>query len=388
MNFYINNKVNSKIRDFLNMNIITNFLTPEREEILIKCKKEELLFYANNGFTECKLTFKSSEIKYKKQGECVISAKILLTLLENLKNCEEIGFKKIENALLQISSDKFECNLICLTKKLLIKDIQIEEDMKKLTFDFDFLNLINSKFKDFYRSSSSQPQKIQKNSVFSTINFRKKIDSEEINIILSDSSRILKANFALKELEEVNFFEFNLPVEILNSIISLFRENHDSKKINFYLKNNSLLINSENLIFKTQLYSGTYPDLLKMFSAQEKINFSVNKSTLISALERNLLLSEKNLSFACYKIFDNNLTLEYRDSSKGYLREEIEIQNNKGKEKFIEFSLNSLFLKQLLKGIPDSEIIFSISETFKPIILFGEEEGKNFKQLILPLKFS
>ncbi len=78
--------------------------------------------------------------------------------------------------------------------------------------------------------------------------------------------------------------------------------------------------------------------------------------------------------------------MEYRDSSKGYTKEEIKIVKHKGEN--IHFSLNSLYLKQLLKNISDEEIIFNISEVHKPIVLFGKNEGVNFKQIILPLKYS
>lgn len=382
MYFSINNKINLKIREFIYSNINTNLLLKE-EEILIKCKDKKLILYSNNSYTESKLILNEDEIKYKKQGEIVLSSKTLLSLLENLKHQTEIEFQRIENSLIKVSSEKFECNLISLPKKSLFEEnLVIPEDSKKITLEFEFLNLINNRFKDFYKNLGSS---LQKNAIYNIINFKKNQSSNEINVLVTDSFRILFASFSFINILEEEF-QFNLHTEILSCIILLFKDKFESKRLNFYIKGDILLINSEGLIFRTKLNSSNYPNLSNLFNQEEQLSFTVNKNLLISAIDRNLLLSEQNLHITSYKILEDNLVLEYRDSSRGFTREEIKIIKHKGEN--IYFSLNSLFLKQLIKNISDEEIIFNISESYKPIILFGKNEGINFKQIILPLKYS
>ncbi|AFN64812.1 DNA polymerase III subunit beta [Mycoplasma wenyonii str. Massachusetts] len=382
MYFSINSKVNLKIREFIHSNINTNLLLQE-EEILIKCKDKKLILYSNNNFTESKLVF-SEEIKYKKQGEVVLGSKTLLSILESLKHQEEIEFQKVENSLIKVSSEKFECNLISLVKKFLLveENLVIPENSKKITLEFEFLNLINNRFKDFYKNLGSN---LQKNTVYNTINFKKNKSYSEINVLVTDSYRILFASFSFSDILDEEF-QFNLHTEILSCIILLFKDKFENKKLNFYIKGDSLLVNSEGLIFRTKLNSSNYPNLSNLFKQEEQLSFTINKNLLISAIDRNLLLAEQNLNITSYKVLEDNLVLEYRDSSRGFTKEEIKVIKHKGEN--IHFSLNSLFLKQLLKNISDDEIIFNISEAYKPIVLFGKNEGINFKQIILPLKYS
>lgn len=382
MYFSINSKVNLKIREFIHSNINTNLLLQE-EEILIKCKDKKLILYSNNNFTESKLVF-SEEIKYKKQGEVVLGSKTLLSILESLKHQEEIEFQKVENSLIKVSSEKFECNLISLVKKFLLveENLVIPVNSKKITLEFEFLNLINNRFKDFYKNLGSN---LQKNTVYNTINFKKNKSSSEINVLVTDSYRILFASFSFSDILDEEF-QFNLHTEILSCIILLFKDKFENKKLDFYIKGDSLLVNSEGLIFRTKLNSSNYPNLSNLFKQEEQLSFTINKNLLISAIDRNLLLAEQNLNITSYKVLEDNLVLEYRDSSRGFTKEEIKVIKHKGEN--IHFSLNSLFLKQLLKNISDDEIIFNISEAYKPIVLFGKNEGINFKQIILPLKYS
>lgn len=386
MYFSINNKLNLKIREFIHSSISTNLLTKKEEEILIKCSKDKkLIFYSNNNYTESKLIFNEDEFKYKKQGEIVLSSKTFLSLLESLKQQPEIEFQKIENSLIKVSSEKFECNLIPLSKKFLFEDnLVIPDDAKKITLEFEFLNLINNRFKDFYKNLGGGGN-LQKNTIYNTINLKKSHNSNEVNVLVTDSYRILFASFKFSDISEEEF-QFNLHTEILSCIILLFKDKFESKKLNFYIKDDSLLVNSEGLVFRTKLNSSNYPNLSSLFNQEEQLSFTVDRNLLITAIDRNLLLAEQNLHITSYKVLEDNLVLEYRDSSKGYTKEEIKIVKHKGEN--IHFSLNSLYLKQLIKNISDEEIIFNISEVHKPIVLFGKNEGVNFKQIILPLKYS
>nr|WP_237710375.1 DNA polymerase III subunit beta [Candidatus Mycoplasma haematolamae] len=364
------------------MNLNTNSLSDRREEILVRCKNKNLILYSDNGCTRCKLVFSDSSVKYKRQGEAVLNSKIFLSLLENLKAYKEINFEKLENSLLRVSSKKFECNLIPLVSKLPEEDEFSLQDYEKITLPFDILLAVNTKFKDFYKSFSSTA--FQKKSILRSINLRKASASEELQVLLTDSYRILLARFSPESSKSM--FELSLQPEILNSIVTLFREQFETKEIDLYVGNEHLVVSTEYLIFKTKLQTGSYPNLIELFDFEESINFSINKNLLISAIERNLLLSPQNTLFTTYKIVENNLILEFRDSAKGSVREELEISKARGGD--TQFALNSSLLRQLLKNIGDQEIIFSLTESFKPILLFGREEGKYFKQLILPLKYS
>ncbi|KMZ96241.1 hypothetical protein PVNG_02379 [Plasmodium vivax North Korean] len=370
-----------KIKRKMNKEVFKRYF--EKNEIFMKCKNKELIIYSNNGTIECQIIFSKDEIKCKRQGEAIINSKVLMVILENLKNYSEIEFDKIENSFLKISSNKFECNIICFSKKINLENNFDNLNYEKLTFNFNDLLFVNNKFKDFYKNLGNN---IQKNSVFNSINFKKNNSSFEVSSILTNSYTILFSNFKCHNSMLEKEFEFNLPAEVLGSIVILFKENHNSKEIDIFYKKENIMILSNNLFLKAKLYEGNFPFLHNLLIFNETFNFSVGKNILISAIDRNLLLSEQNLNITFYKVIENSLFLEYKNSYKGFINEEVEIEKKKGD--VIKFSLNSLFLKQLLKNISDDKVIFSFSDPFKPILLFGEKEHEKFKQIILPLKYS
>lgn len=375
MHFIIKYKNLLKIKNLLSVFSSTS-IGEKNENFLLSCEKNEIIIYLNNGFISCKLII-NEDVQIINTNKIFLNIKIFSSLIDNLKDYEEIEFSSNEENLLEISSKKFSCNLVCIKEQNYIFDeYSIDENYKKISIPYNNLKVINNRLKEFCRSFNNT---LNKDTLLNYINLKKDKDNSFLYVSSTDSYRIIFGKF--EQFGE----EFNINVHPLtiNNIITLFSE-FENEIIDIYYWERNLIIKTNNITFKSNLFIGNFPNFLEWFANEPKIIFEINKNKLISSLDRTLFLSNQNLKTTYYKLKKNQLIIEYKDSEKGFSKEEIEVNNIKNEN--IDFSLNSLLLKQLIKNINSDEIIFYLTESLKPVIICGKFGDDNFQQLILPLK--
>ncbi|GCE63201.1 DNA polymerase III subunit beta [Candidatus Mycoplasma haematohominis] len=364
-----------KIKNYLS--ISSNSI--KNTSIFIIAKNKKLTFHLSTEIYYTKLELEENEnLTIKKEGEALIEIKTLNSLINSLDLKNDLEIYHPEKNYLQFFSGKYQCNLVLLEfNEFQAEKIEIPSDISPLNISYSLLNNIYSKLKDFCKNSDNS---IVSNAILTNIHLNKEENISYIEAWASDSYRTVYGEF---DFESSKSFELNISPHILSLILGLFQE---YKEIDFYLSNSDeyLICKKEEYTFKTKLNLSPYPEFIKWFNMDKKISFTVNKNDLLAAIDRNLLLTNKEIKTTIYRVDKDKLSIEYKDSEKGHCKETLKI-NSKSNEK-IEFCLNNNLLKSLIKFIESEEIIFNVHDSLKPIVLLSNQKNLKFKQFILPAR--
>ncbi|AEG72324.1 DNA polymerase III beta subunit [Mycoplasma haemofelis Ohio2] len=374
MHFIINNKYIKKIKNFLSVQYES--LNLKIDNVHIKCSNNEVILIIRNENYFFKLEIKKDEdLKIKKTGSFSLNIKLFNSLLEKLKPSNNLEIFKSEDNNIQFFSGDFECNLIFLEEKVNNPEKINLEEKDKISISYSILKLTYSKLKNFCKNQDSS-----QNTLLKCIHLRKLNNSEVLEVWSSDNYRTVFGQFKFKCDRE---FEINISPSIINTLLFLFLE-YSEEDLEIWINDDDFFCKKDGLIMKVKIERGNFPELSHWFNTNNNKEFLVSKSDLLSAIERNLLLSNKVIQTTFYRLENEKLWIEYKDSEKGFCKEFIKIK--KFTDGDIDFSLNNNLLKPLIKNIDSENIIFSISDSFKPIVLLSSNESEIFKQFILPIR--
>lgn len=180
-------------------------------------------------------------------------------------------------------------------------------------------------------------------------------------ICSSDSYRVSK--YKIKE----NFNPVLIPVSVIKELVA-FDFNaiaQDDNWVHFYCE--------EGLVFSTRLIDKDYPDLSKVFSAQEKvasIDFPNDFKEIVDYLK---VMTDDEENFIHVTIKDNKLTCK-AEKSLGWLQRSSDVKYE-GVE--ISFTVNPTFLKEIINLTDSMEVressVYVSSDSFEHVMTFYSE---------------
>ncbi|OAL10275.1 DNA polymerase III subunit beta [Candidatus Mycoplasma haematobovis] len=352
------------------------------KNIEINCNSEEVILIISNSKNLFKLNLNKGEnLNIYKTGNFLLEIKLLNSLIDNLKSDNILEIFKVEDNYLQFLSGNFECNLI--SKKINNKNNNLINfnliENKKINISYSLFNISYSKLKNFCKG---QDNTFHNNDILKNIHFKKKLDENLIEVWSSDNYRTVFGKF---EYEKNIKFELNIRPLLLNTLLTLF-SNYLKEDLDIWITNNEFICRKDNLFMKVNVDADNFPEFSNWFKSKPNIEFILSKTELLEAIDRNLLLIvNKNLKTTIYKLDGDKLWIEYDDLEKGFCKEFIFVKNLSDNN--IEFSINNTLLKPLIKNIDSERILFSIFDSFKPILILPyKNEKDNFKQFILPIR--
>jgi DNA polymerase-3 subunit beta len=176
-------------------------------------------------------------------------------------------------------------------------------------------------------------------------------------------------------------FKIVIGVNILKCIEELIT---DKKEVNFYLKNQQLIIDINDILFNCRLLEGEYPSAIRAIETQQQFYFLINKQDIFNAIDRGLILAsgDKKPS-VLMNISSNMLKLSCRSIEYGSSYEEIPIKHYSGEN--IGVSFNVKYLLNLIKNIDNDEILFEFTDSNKHFFI-KNPNNKNYTSLILPIR--
>ncbi|MGL4647234.1 MAG: DNA polymerase III subunit beta [Mycoplasmoidaceae bacterium] len=354
---------------FSNNIIGQNIIYPILQSVLIDVEENYISLISSNGISSSKYII-NKNFKLINKGKILIKLRTILNIISKLDG-DDVLLEQTDNSLLKINCNKFESNLNILNVEE-YPNIKFEYDQwTYLKINKDHLIKINRKV------APSVNNNLEKNSVFNGIYFDSESQENCLKVIASDTYKMSYLNFSYSGSK----IKLLLDPLILRSILDFINQD-----VYFYCKENKIIIIFDNIIISTRNIEGSYPNVQKIINQECLYSFKVDRVNLINLLNRgHSLIINENKPIANFKINMNDILISFRSNEIGFASESIEIKSENLNR--IEFNINILFLNSLLKSFDNNEIIFSILDDNKPILINDLKEPE-FLQILVPLRKS
>lgn len=337
--------------------------------VLLEVDKELNIFS-----TDLETSIKSSMgVKVEEKGKVVVPAKILINILKSLKESKiNIELNKETNQV-QITSEnaRFNLNTLSLEEYPAFPETKTQNPIK--------INL------DGFRTLISKTQRAvsQDESRVILTGILMEIEEGSLTTVATDSYRLAIIKNDLKiEGKEIKIV---VPSKVLDSIIKTDFKKRDMEiileenQIVFYLKKEEKLKN----IIVSRLLSGKFPEYKQLIPEKMKHNIIVDKEKILEVVRRISSISQDNIPIKLI-IDKGKITAAMDIKEIGSSSEDFETAYG---EERMEIVFNPNFLIDGLTMMDGKNIIFSIEDPLKPILIKSEKD-KNMLYLLMPIRVS
>ena len=345
-------------------------IIPILNGIKFDLSKEGLYLMASDS----ELTIKSfipgdSISNIEETGSIIIQSKYILDIIRKLPS-DLIHFELMDGLKIRISSENSQYDLNCLDPKE-YPSLKLDEKDNPIIIKGDiFKSMINQ------TSFAISTQEIRP--LLTGINF--KIIGDVFECIATDSYRLAKKNITLDKPSEE---EINIVIPGKN-IIELDKIITDEENVEMHVFSNKVLFKYKNIIFQSNLLSGTYPNTNNLIPTEFSIIINTKLSDYYNAIDRASLLTQgKDRNVVKMKINKDEIIINSFASEIGKVEERLKIENATSDN--LDISFSAKYMMDALKTIKDDEILILLNGEIKPIVIKSLTD-ESLIQLILPIK--
>ncbi len=360
---------------FENLHYVTKAISPKNIIPVLNGIKFELtkkgleLTASNSELIVSTLIIKNDIKNIEQEGLVIIQSNNILDIIKKMPS-EIINFELIEEAKILISTDNSKYYLNCLNSDD-YPIIKFEESETPINIDGDLLKKIINQTVFAISTQESRP-------LLTGINF--KINGNILDCIATDSYRLAKKTIKLDVIIE-DLVNIVIPGENIKKLIDMIT---DDKSVEMHIFNNKIIFKYKNIIFKSNLLNGTYPDTTNLIPTEFEIIFNSNLNDFYNSIDRASLLTQNKEKNTVRMITSkNNLSVTSLSSEYGKVEDTISIEKNDSKD--IEISFSSKYMMEALRSFEDLNILVLLNSDVKPIIIKSETD-ETLIQLILPIK--
>ena len=205
------------------------------------------------------------------------------------------------------------------------------------------------------------------------------VKNDKVRFTTLDGHRISIRNIEMKD----NYGEEKaiVPVRNLNEVSKIVSGDNDKEILIFFSKNN-LLFEFDSTRVVCGIIDGEYFKIDHMLSKDSETKITVNKSELISTIDKSMIfIRENDHKPIILHIKDNNLNISIK-SSFGTMDADV-LCRKEGKD--LKIAFNPKFLIDALRAIDDEEVTLYFTNAKAPCFIRDAEE--KYIYLILPVNF-
>ena len=207
-----------------------------------------------------------------------------------------------------------------------------------------------------------------------------KITGDILECIATDSYRLSKKTL---KLDAPVVGDINIVIPGKN-IIELEKILNDDEDVEIHIFNNKILFKYKNIIFQSNLLSGTYPNTSNLIPTEFEITSSVNLNDFFAAIDRASLLTQgKDKNIVIMKIENNDMVINSYASEIGKVEEKLVVSSTDNAS--INISFSSKYMLEALKVFKSENVDILLNNDVKPIIIKSKDDDSLF-ELILPIK--
>lgn len=329
-----------------------------------------LSLLASDSEVTIKINIEEKNIKnIEKTGSMIIQSKYILEIVRKMP-ADIITFESVDSSKIKIYTDNNEYSLNCYD----ISDyphILLEESKDPITIKASTLKSIINETSYAVSTQEVRP-------LLTGINL--KINGDMLECIATDSYRLAKKNIKLDSYVN-NLVNIVIPGKSINEFEKMLNDDED---IIMHIFNNKILFQYKNILFQTNLLSGTYPDTNHFIPNEFAYIINLDLRSFNDAVDRaSLLAQSKDKNIVRLLIEDKIMVISSSASEIGKTEEKINIECS-NKEK-LEVAFSSRYMLEALKVIKDDNILLLINSDDKPILIKSVKD-ESLIELILPVK--
>jgi DNA polymerase-3 subunit beta len=353
------------VKAISNKNII-----PILNGIKFDLNKDGLYLTASDSDLTIKSFISKKDIKnIEKEGSIIIQNKLILDIIRKMPS-DDINFELIDGLNIRISSEGIDNNLNCLDSKE-YPDIVLEEVKKPIVINSNIFKKIINQTSFAISTQESRP-------ILTGLNF--KINGDIFECIATDSYRLAK-----------KFIKLDTPVEddiniIIpgKNIIELDKIINEEDNVEMHIFSNKILFKYKNIIFQSNLLSGTYPNTNNLIPNDFNITVSIKLDDYFAAVDRAALLTQnKEKNIVKMRIKNNEMIINSFANEVGKVENRLTMDATPNAN--IDISFSAKYMMDALRTLDGENILILMNGDIKPIVLKSATDD-SLIQLILPIK--
>lgn len=312
---------------------------------------------------------KESINSIEEEGSIIIQSKYILDIIRKMPS-DLINFELMDGLKIKISSDNSQYDLNCLDPKE-YPSMKLEEKENPIIVKGNTFKAIISQTAFAISTQELRP-------LLTGLNF--KIVGDVLECIATDSYRLAKKNIKLDTPsdEEINIVIPGKNIMELDKIIT------EDENVEMHVFSNKVLFKYKNIIFQSNLLSGTYPNTSNLIPNDFAIIVNTKLDNYYDAIDRAALLTQsKDKNIVKMKIKNKQMIINSYASEIGKVEEKLDVET--ADDAVIDISFSAKYMLDALKTIKDEEILILLNGEIKPIVIKSMTD-ESLIQLILPIK--
>ena len=312
---------------------------------------------------------RNSIINIENEGSIIIQSKYILDIIRKMPS-DVINFELMDGLKIKISSDNSQYDLNCLDPKE-YPSLKLEEVERPIIIKGNVFKSIISQTAFAISTQELRP-------LLTGLNF--KIVGDLLECIATDSYRLAKKNIKLDipVEDEINIVIPGKNIMELDKIIT------EDENVEMRVFSNKVLFKYKNIIFQSNLLSGTYPNTSNLIPNDFAIIVNTNLNNFFSAIDRAALLTQsKDKNIVKMKIKNSQMIINSYASEIGKVEEKLDVETNEDAN--IDISFSAKYMLEALRTMKDEEILILLNGEVKPIVIKSMTD-ESLIQLILPIK--
>ena len=350
--------------------ISTKNIIPILNGVKFELNEEGLFLTASDSELTIRSFIEKKDIKnVENEGSIIIQSKYILDIIRKMP-ADLVNFELMDGLKIKISSDNSQYDLNCLDPKE-YPSLKLEESNNPIVVKgFTFKTIISQ------TAFAISTQELRP--LLTGLNF--KIVGDVFECIATDSYRLAKKNIVLSKPSEE---EINIVIPGKN-IIELDKIIAEDEDVEMHVFSNKVLFKYKNIIFQSNLLSGTYPNTSNLIPNNFSIMVNTKLNNFFSAIDRAALLTQsKDKNIVKMRIKNNQMVINSFASEIGKVEEKLDIETSN--EANIDISFSAKYMLDALKTMKDEEILILLNGEVKPIVIKSITDD-SLIQLILPIK--
>ena len=340
---------------------------PILSNVLLEGKAKIFSFTATD--LEIQIQAESAEVAFENDFALTTSAKKLQDILRALAEGTKITLDKQDNKLL-VKAGKSRFNMQTLPAEDFPK-FPIASSTEKL------IEIPQKTLKDLL--NQAQFSMAQQDIRYYLNGMLVVLSDGKIRVVATDGHRLSYAEATIDASDAMGA-EVIIPRKTVIELLRLLGDSDDSVKIG--IGSNQIKFNFNNVTLHSKVVEGKFPDYTKVIPAPYKNSFSVDRITLLQALQRAAILSNEKFRGVRMVLTKDSVRVISSNSEQEEAQEEVEIKYDGDA---IDIGFNVSYLLDVLNNVNSQEIECSFGDSNSSGV-FTVPGNQSFKYVVMPMR--